>query len=194
MPQGREVVSSGTYDWARAEKLEWSYYDSMVIDATTPTLEYRLFQAAYGSTAAKTLARTNMRTAGIMPQNQKLTAYVLKVAYIGSAVRTSFQKILNLLNNSVLQVFISGKDAIYEKTLSEVFGIAMNVTEETGAANIVTNPFVNKFPGLDRLNKQIVLAANTPFEVKITLTAAPDASLNNDLIRVALSGLLLRAN
>ena len=186
-PAGLIGLQRGTYS-DRADRNDWSYYDSATLDHLTTT--FRLFQTPWSG--AKTLDLTNMKTAGIIPQNQRFRIRQIVVQYWAAAARATFVKIHKILAETVLELIVNGKDASYQKPLSRIMGIDGGVELATGAANVVAEPLLSIIKA-EKLRSQITLAANVPFEVRLTSTNASDASLDGDRIKVFLEGLLIRA-
>ena len=189
-------LQKGTYS-DKGERLDWSYYDTLILKNALGAQTFRLFTQGIGQTdptgAVKTKDLTNMKTSGIMPQNQRLVIKAIRVTYTAHAALTSLVDTMLFLNTAVLEVSINGKDASYQKPLSSIMKLAMGVQVATGAANIVLETAYAPISGCSVLRKPLVLAANVPFEVDITLAAASAAALDADRCRIDLEGLLLRA-
>lgn len=179
----RKGTYSGKGDW-----IDWLFYDTMVLDATT--VQYRLFNVQLGGTKTRDL--TNMRTAGIIPSNQNFTLRAFTVAYYFDAAPTTLQDVFNFLNKSVFEFSVSGKDVLYQKTLADMFGLVFNGEVVTGAANIVNELFVNRVIGVDVLNKKIPLEPDTVLDANVYCTAAAAAGLADNRIRIGMRGELVR--
>lgn len=179
------TLQQGTYGRA-VEVLDWSYYDTMTIN---PALsEQHLFQL---STAGKTLDQTNFNGNGAMPQGQELSVKALKIQYVQSAGKAAadIDAFYQFLSTTTLQVKIEGKASQYTKTLMEIFGIP--IAMHVNAGEFVAS--YGRYVGIDPLNKKILLAAQTNFDIIINTWQAIPAALANDRIRVILSGILKRA-
>ena len=195
--QRRSDITSlqhGTYS-DRGDKLDWAYYDTLILKNALGAYKARLFTQAIGQTdptgVVKTLDITNMKTSGILPQNQRFIIRAIKTEYYAHAALTTAQKIYDVLGKTVLEMVINGKDASYQKVLQEVIG--MPVACETTTTEAPMEMSYGRYTSIDVLNKPITLAANTPFEWDATLIAASDASLDTDRIRVSMCGILVRA-
>jgi hypothetical protein len=79
-------------------------------------------------------------------------------------------------------------------TLQEVMGANSLIALTPTAAGDNIPVIQPKFHGVFPLNKKIVLAALTPFEVTVQHHAAPGATTANDRLKVALSGILTRVS
>jgi len=182
----------GTYG-TEGEQLDWSYYDEA--DIAAATLTHRLFTTPLGQ-AGKTLANTNLTLAGQIPQGQLLDVRAIKVFYTSNAARATadVQSLYTLLNTTTLSVKLSNKETMGQWTLQELMGTAIlfDMVPTVPGDNI---PLVSpKFHGIFPLNKKIILAALTPFEVTMIHHVAPAAALADDRIKVSLSGILTRVS
>jgi hypothetical protein len=187
-----ETLSQGTHG-AGGDIVDYSYYDTATLATATTT--HRLFTA--GLSSGKTKAQTNFPIGGAMPQAQRLTINRLKIMYTAVEARTNaeVQYVYDFLRRTVLSFIIPGKDVQFEALLQEVIGTATLITQtESCALSEIPVIIQPRYHGIFPLNKPIVLAALTPFEVDLTLTAASNAGLDGDLVTVSLNGTLERGN
>lgn len=184
----------GTYS-KYGEKLDYSYFDTIALTATGT--DYAFFQSPIGQ-GGKTLVDTNMTLGSQVPQGQKFKVRAIKVAYLSSAIKAAAneQTFYSFLRTSVIRIFITGKDAIYSKPLSEVVGIPIAwCQQDLAAAGAASHASFGRFVGIDVLNVPITLAALTNFEVRLTCTAVGAGSiLIGDYVRISLAGILRRAH
>lgn len=187
-------LARGTYGRG-GEVLDYTFYDSAVLAAAT--LVHRLFSVPLGGGApAKTLDRTNQTQAGMMPQGQNLVVRAIKLWYASAnAFATAdVQTFYTMLRSSTLEILLPGKDSMGTWNISEILGAATltAMTPTVAGDNI---PLISpRFHGVLPLNTPLVLAALTPFEVRITHHVAVGAALADDLLFVGLTGTLQRAN
>lgn len=174
------------------ETIDWSYWDTVLIDGTTPTLTHRMFTAPLGGATGRTLDETNMTTSGMIPQAQYFEIRALKVFYASSEQRviSEFQSFITMLTRTTLAIKLTNKSSTGEWPLDELFGISY---KWAGSAADVVGTLNPRFQGIYPLNNKIILAAMTPFEVSLVHHAAPAATLDNDRLKVSLSGILTRA-
>ena len=185
----------GTYS-NYGEKLDWTYYDTWAI-ATAGT-DYSFFANPIGATqsaAQKTISDTNMVAAAQIPSGQRLIVKAIKVCFISHAVKATadIDTLNEFLRAAVIRFFITGKDSLYTKTLQEIFGasLLMHVVPTVGGNNEIIM-HMNKGQGIDVLNRRIVLAEQTNFEVRLSYPAGIPAGLNGDRLWIGLAGRLMR--
>jgi hypothetical protein len=188
-------LQTGTYS-ALGEKLDWSYYDSLVLAAAGT--EFSLFQSPIGGPAGKTLADTNMTLGGQIPSAQNFTVRAIRAEYLSHAQKNTadINTFYQWLRTVTVRVFITGKDALFSKPLTEVMGISMlwSTTPTVAGDNILISA-MGRFTGICPLNVPIVLAGNTNFEVRVNYpTALGGASIVADVLRISLAGILVRAS
>jgi hypothetical protein len=200
-------MQAGTYG-AQGEAFTYSMYDTAFVDSVTPILSHRLFTNPLGSVVAgvqKTYAHTNVTRAGI-PQGHHFSATVIKAFILGRAIKQYcsspafnpnqyIQDLYNLLNDTVLNVEITGKATLGAWPLNEIIGSAMNVVIlPTAEAN--GKPLFNLqqqlFTGGLKLKIPLVLAALTDYTLSLTHYTAPAASVNTDWLKISLYGTLER--
>lgn len=185
-------LATGSYS-AGGEVLDKTLYDSAALLSTTTV--HRLFTIPLGQ-GGKTLDRTNATVGGMMPQGQNLAVRAIKFFYVtvGALATADVQTLYTFLRTCTAEVLIPGKDALWQGTLLELSGIsvAAAMTPTAAGDNI---PFVSpRFHGIMPINTPIVLAALTPFEVRLTCNTASGAALDGDFVYVGLTGTLQRAS
>lgn len=187
-----ERLSIGTYG-TEGDVLDWTYWDEEILAAAT--LTQRLFTVQLGG-AGKTLAQTNLTTAGQIPQGQKFDVMALKLFYTTSGAKATadVQTWYSMLANTTMSIKLQNKETMGQWTLQEILGMPTQfaLTPTVAGDNIPVN--LPKYPGIFPLNKKITLAALTPFEVTIVHHVAPGAALNGDSLKVGLSGILTRVS
>lgn len=190
MQTADQKLRQGTYNPNEGQALWWSMYDRIVFDSTgaNPT-SYSLFTERLGENG-KTLADTNVRANGQIPTGQKFEANALEVFYVPNAAKTAeeVQQILDALATGWFVFNISGKSNQLELTLTQLMGAAFPLT-----LNEVSNsPYGRStFTGTWELPVPWVLAADTSFSANINFSTAPNASLNDDILKVSMVGPLV---
>lgn len=185
-----QKVGIGTYG-TEGDQLDWSYYDEALIAAAT--LTHRMFTTPLG-TGGKTLDQTNLPLAGQIPQGQLLDVRAIKVSYTTSGAKATadVQSFYTLLTRTTVSVKLQNKETMGQWTLQELMGAnSLFALTPTAAGDNI--PLIQpRFHGIFPLNKKIILAALTPFEVTVIHHAAPAAALANDRFKVYLAGILTR--
>jgi len=174
------------------EVLEWSYWDTA--DIAAATLTHRLFTSGLG-VGGKTMADTNMTTSGTMPQGQHLIVDAVKIMYAANDAFATADVLsfYTMLSETTASIEIANKKSMGQWTLQELLGCSLlnPLTPSAAGDNI---PMIQpRFTGVYLLNEPVTLAALTTFEVTITHHVAPAAALADDRLKIALSGLMIRA-
>jgi hypothetical protein len=190
MPQAIDRLQRGTFG-ASGEKLDWSYYDRVVLVSTTTTT--RLFTVQLGA-SGKTLADTNLTQSGQIPQGQLFRIKSIKTFYVTNATRATanVQMIYDVLKNTSVQIIIPNKGPMGQWSLMELMGASTLIAVTPTAAGDNIPVIQPRYHGIFPLNIPMTLAALTPFYVEVTHHTAPNAALNDDRIYVSLSGMLVR--
>lgn len=188
--QAIDVLQQGTYG-ASGEKLDWSYYDRVVLASTTTV--NRLFTVQLGA-SGKTLADTNLTQSGQIPQGQKFTIGAIKVSYVtnGARATANVQMIYDVLKNTSVQFIIPNKGPMGQWVLWELMGAASLIALTPTAAGDNIPLIQPRYHGIFPLNTKLTLAALTPFYVEVTHHTATNAALDNDRIYISLAGTLVR--
>lgn len=187
-------LQAGTYG-SGGELLDWSYYDTATLVSTT--LTHRLFTIPLGGgTPQKTLNVTNMTAGGQIPQGQNFTVHALKILYTtATAFATAdVQSFYSMLKNTTVEIILPGKDSMGTWVLQELLGlsVAAAVIPTVGGDNLdFATP---RYHGVFPLNIPLVLAALTPFELRVIHHVAAAAALDNDRLQITLSGKLRRSS
>lgn len=185
-------LQQGTFG-AGGEKLDWTYYDTNVIVAGLTV--YGFFQTQLGA-GGKTLDETNLTTAGQIPQGQHLTVHALKIFYTSSGIKgtADVQNLYALLKVTTLEIVLPGKDSMGTWTLQELFGPAIQYAMTPTVAGDNIPQYQPRFHGVFPLNTPLVLAALTPFNLRVTHHIAAPAGLAGDYLMIGLNGKLLRSS
>ena len=195
--QALEQMNAGTYK-ASGDIIDWSLWDTVVLDAAVPS--NRMFINGLGTVvagAARQLADTNVegRQGGI-PQGSKLYVKAIKIFYTQSATVHTEEFIRDwyrMLEQTTINLVISGKASYGQWTLAEVFGQTVGmVMEPAAAADNYSMATISRAIGILPLNLPIVLASNVTFDVTMQHWTAPTANLDDDKIKLALCGILER--
>ena len=191
----QRLQDRSSYSKTAMEILTYSYYDRMKIDGATPRLVNRLFQTPLGQ-AGKTLADTNIPNAGQLPQGQSFVVEALKIFYLSRTAKATanVQQIYTLLQDTVLEMIVPGKDNLGQFTLDEILGASTLIAMTPTAAGDNIPMIQPNYVGVKRLKKPWTIGAVQSFEVRLTTVAAtsmPDA-LSGDYIKIALCGTLSR--
>jgi hypothetical protein len=180
--------SQGTYS-AGGDAIDWSYYDTNVLPSTSAQVRY--FVNPIGS-GGKTLADTNMISAGQIPKAQHHKVTHLKVFFTSVATHNSadVQSFYSFLKNTVVEFIIANKYYYGQWTLQELFGVSSLFAMKPTVAGDNIPLIQPRFHGIFPLNTAINLAENTNFELKVTYTVAPDQYIQNDKLMLSLYGKL----
>lgn len=187
-----EKLQVGSFG-SEGDELDWTYYDEALIAAAT--LTHRLFTTPLGS-GGKTLDQTNLTLAGQIPQGQLLDVRSIKFMYTSSAAKATagIQDLFTMFARTTVSIKLQNKETMGQWTVQELCGLnfAVAVTPTVAGDNL---PFPQpKFHGIFPLNKKIVLAALTPFEVTVIHHAAAPATAANDRFKIGLAGILTRVS
>lgn len=187
----QQLQDEGGYSQRAAEVLDWTYYDSFAL--ATGTLVNRLFTIPLGQ-SSKTLAMTNLPTAGQLPQGQNMRVHNIKIGYVTDAAMATadVQYFYSMLYNTTLEIVIPGKDSMGTWGLWEIFGIcsATALTPTAAGDNIrITMP---KFTGIYPLNFPLKIGATQSFEARITHHVAANTALDGNRLFIGLNGRLIR--
>lgn len=185
--QALESLQQGTYA-TEGSLLDFLTYDR--ISTLSTTLAHTMFQAPVGQ-GGRTLADTNMVQAGVVPQGQHWKIYALRLSVLAPVVvdEDVMLAINAMLSETTMNFVINNKATQYQTPLMEFLGMSL------GVAPVLTQA-AGSFPvvkGVIPLNRQLVLAALTPFRVEINHWTAPDASIDGTKIRIGLITDLTRA-
>ncbi len=188
----RKLEENGSYSKTAAEVLDFSYYDTMVM--ATGTLLQRLFITPLGQ-GGKSLADTNMVSAGQLPQGQNFKIYNFKVFYcsFGGAFATADINFwYQMLSTTTFEFIVPGKDNLGQWTLWEMIGEStmISLVPTVAGDNIPLNQ--PRYGGVFPLNKPIKIGAVQSFEVRIQHHVAPNAVLDDDKLFISLNGRLVR--
>lgn len=186
----QQMQENSSYSKKSAEKLDYSYYDTMTVSAT---LMNRMYVIPLGQ-GGKTKADTNFTLAGTLPQGQNLKVFVMKLFYLSNAPRSTADLLAwyRMLYETTLEVKIPGKDSMGLWTLAEIFGIPslFNLIPTVAGDNI---PMVlPAMPGKLTFNNPLVIGSVQSFEIQIEHQVAPAAALYGDKLKVSLNGRLIR--
>lgn len=198
--EAMDSLRTGTYKGS-GDVIDYSLYDRVVLDFTTPRLNHRMFQAGVGQNSPagvpKTQADTNVQGAQGIPVGSKLYINAIKIIYTAEENRAAaeLQLIQQLLEQTTFNFRLSGKDTYGLWKLTELMGTPMNVVVTPAVAGDNEIPVsVGRFVGIYPLNLPIVLAQQVFFEVLLEHwdAAATYTDLDGDWINVSLSGILER--
>lgn len=192
----QKLQDMSSYSNLAGEAIDWTYYDTAEMDAAV--LVHRFFTASLGQQKTgggqKTLADTNLTSAGALPQGQAFRVHLLKVGYVTSAAKATADLNLfyNLLNNTTVELVVPGKDSLGTYRLMELCGItiAFALTPTVAGDNIaqMQPTFIGKF----KLNIPWDIGATQSFELKVQHHVPVPASLEDDKLILGLNGELKR--
>lgn len=185
-----EKLGVGTYG-TEGDILDWTYFDTVALAAAIPV--NRLFTTPLGQ-AGKTIADTNLTLAGQIPQGQLMDIRAIKVMYTtDDALATAdVQSFYKMIDQTTVNIKLQNKDTMGQWTLQELLGAATLVASTPTVAGDNIPVIQPKFHGIFPLNKKIILAALTPFEVTITHSTPVAAALAGDRLKIGLAGILTR--
>lgn len=171
---------------------DWTYYDTYPLVAGK--LSYRFFSEAIGQgTPVKTLADTNLDSAGKLPQGHNLKCHVLKIMYLGGSVNKivdDYPQILNdFLFNTTITVKFTGKNSQGTWKLFEIMGLNQAYTLQHTTVDINVQQPVQLIKGNFPLNKAIFIPALQSFTLNMEVNCPGiDANLVDDKIAFGLNG------
>lgn len=190
-----DSMGSGTYK-ASGDIKDWTMYDRLAIDGTTPVLVHRLFLNGLGQLdaagAVRNLADTNMVGRVGIPMGAKLLVKYIKIFYYSHDVKTSAnqQLWLDMMWETTFDLQIFGKYSYGQWTMQELMNYPLAIYNTEAVANAALTNTVGRAVGVLPLELPIVLASQTSFEVKVEHHAAPNSALDDDMIMIGLCGLL----
>ena len=187
----QKLQDKSSYSNQAGEKIDWSYYDTITLISTT--LVHRFFTVSLGQNG-KTLADTNLVQSGLLPQGQNMKVHALKVAYVANSAKgtAELNTYFNLLNDTVIELIVPGKDSLGTWRLAEIMGInQLFPIIPTVAGDNISQP-QPMFNGIFPLNIPWQIGAIQSFEVRLTHTVAVNAQLEDDKIVFMLNGRLIR--
>lgn len=186
MADMKTEVEKGTFDPNRADKLWWSYYDSVILAAAT--LIHRLFTIPVGQ-AGKGYNMSNWPLAAVMPSNEKFRVHALECYYYTDAAKTQAQKQnwIDAMMQSFFELVINSKTSQLQLPMIQLLGSAVDMVV-TGAAAGDFNTGRAVYKGCFELPIKIVLAANTPVYGVLNFTVAHNASLDGDRVYMCMVG------
>lgn len=187
MASVNQMLQSGSYVNDVTGSRDFSYYDDMVIAAAVGTTT--LFRNPIG-VGGKTLADTNMVTAGILPSTQKLTVKAIKVFYatVDAFATVDLQAFYTMLRSTTFELQVSNKPVDIQLNLMELFGISLAAAFTPTVAGDNLPMILPRFHGIFPLNRPIVLQGNVQFEVRMSHWVAPGAGLVGDFLFISLNG------
>ena len=183
----KQYLKTGTYG-GDAEKLQWTYYDTLTLDSTKERQE--MFVIAQG----RSISDTNIIEGGVIPTGQLFEIMEVKPLFQATALLTEavLLEVQDWIYNNRMKFFITGKDSVGEWPLAEMMGQAFaHVMEAAVLGNKA--PINPDFDAVYQMNIPIRLAERTSYKVIIE-GAAPTANLNGFKLKVCLGGILTRLN
>ncbi|RQW04070.1 hypothetical protein EH223_08495 [candidate division KSB1 bacterium] len=170
------------------------FYDTAL--CAVATTEHRLFSSGIGkpftgAAVTKMKCDTNLTSEGI-GNTERFRVKGIGISYycISIVTNQTLLDILDTLNNTVVEFFVNNKPSQFTAPLSLVMGMNFNVVHlPTVAGDNVNSHVHSSGKAFYPINSDIVLAANTKYEVIMTHTAATVAAQAGDKIRVTLAGL-----
>jgi hypothetical protein len=181
----------GTYS-AGGDAIDWSYYDTNLVPATASPVRY--FTNPVGA-AGKTLADTNMISAGQIPKAQNHTVTHIKTFFASHAAHATadVQAFYTMLKQTTVEFIIANKYYYGQWTLQELMGAASLFALTPTVAGDTIRVIQPRFHGILPLNNAIILAENTNFELRVTYNAIPTGGIVGDFLMISLYGKLAYA-
>jgi hypothetical protein len=179
-----------------ADVKQYSIYDTQLVINAAVTQRY--FTNQLGSplgAGVKTLADTNMTTAGVMPQGQHFSAMAIQVMYTTAAAKATadVQSLYTFMNETTVELIRASKYTMWQGKLGELMGDALKfaMVPTVAGDNIPLNQ--PRFTGIYPLNEPIVFPALIGIEAEVTNHVVPAAALADDKLCISLQGLLIQA-
>ena len=193
-----QAMQTGTYK-RDGDILDFTLWDRFEVDGTTPTLIHRLFVNGLGSPGGvagnRNLADTNLVGNQGIPLGQKLYVRAIKLFYRADEARSDTEIVAwhDLLANTTINFAIPGKDTYGQWALDEVMNIPASMVQIPGNAGD-NDPSMawGAYRGILPLNLPIVLASQVAFNITVEHHVAPSADLDDDIIKIGLTGILER--
>lgn len=184
------LQEDSAYSKKAAEVLDYSYYDTFALSATTVN---RLFVTPLGQ-QGKTKADTNWTLAGQLPQGQNFKVFCIKMFYNSISPRNTAELgyFYRMLFETTLEIKIPGKDSLGTYKLAEVFGMPslMNLVPTVAGDNIPL--IMSGIPGKIILNNPLKIGSTQSYEIQIEHHVAVNSALYGDKMSVSLNGRLVR--
>lgn len=193
MPTALQILEQGTYANVGGELREWSHDDTFKI--TAGIREYILFTTQKG-TPGNPQGLTNNPGAGMVPNSTHWAFDALQLIYSPNKQVKSQQEYLDMRDwffRTRLYMEIENKSPMHELRLCEIFKQTLPIVV-TGAA--AGDNITERSPGdgIRPLFVPLVLAAQTPYSVRILSDINPPASMVDDEIAVIYKGAKRSAN
>jgi len=184
-------LEENTYNTDEGSLLWWNYYDKNIIVNTQN--EYGFFATPLGQ--GKALDSTNFPAANQMPQAQNMEVKAFELYYIPDAPKTQaeYQHIIAALRSGWFEFKIFNSAPSVQIPLIQFMGANFPaVVSSVAAGDQVLGR--SQYSGIWETPIEIILAAKANFECKITFTAPPNASMDDDQILISMVGGLVRLN
>lgn len=182
-------LQRGTYG-TQGEVKDWSYYDTAKLSVGSNVYNY--FTVATGQ-QGKTLADTNLNSAGSIPQGQNFTINDIKMFITADNLYSEVDVIefYKWLCTTTLSVEVSGKSPLLQVNLNELMGInsSMLLVPSVPGDNVggVSLPIPRK---QYELKIPIVLGGTTTFKVVLTSSEGIHDQLTDLKVQISLHGVL----
>ena len=188
-------LASGTY-MAVGEKLDWSYYDTQILQVANLSHTYMTQGVGkpFTTGAIKTIADSNILSENL-PEGLKFTIKAIKIFYLSAITKTSAALLewFQLMHQGVLTFKIANKDAIWQTTLAEAISLNTAIIHHPAVAgDNDTNGQMNIIRSAYPINVDIVIAARTNWKILLEHTVAPGATVANDRLKISCQGILER--
>lgn len=189
-----QEMQSGTYKGS-GDIIDWTLWDRF--DLAVAVLTHRLFVNGLGSGvgAQRTLADTNVVGATGIPQGQRLFVRAIKTFYQGEQTLAAANILLmyRMFQETTLNISIPGKDSYGQWALDELLGLSIQTVLTPAVAGdnerVLTESGAR---GILPLNLPIVLSALVSFSVVVVHQVAAATELDDDKIKIGLTGILER--
>lgn len=189
------ALHTGTYT-KQGDIIDWTLWDRFVLN--NAVLQHTMFQDGRGSVvagAARTLADTSVEGSQAIPQGSKLyvRAIVLILQPKAMLTEATYQNHMAMLQETTMNVHVRGKDTQGQWALDEIMAVPIAAAlSHSAAGSFVIGASTPKAVGVKLLNLPIILASQVHFSVDIVHHVAPDAAIDDDLVKVGLAGILER--
>jgi len=182
------------------DQIDYTFYDRLKLNNAAGAIEREWFVTGLNETDPvsanrKTIADTNVRGGGRIPEGQAAGIFAMKFVYESESVKTEAQRVLQRqwIHSCVVEFLIESKNQYGTWKLSELLGFVDDSQVTASATGQAFEASRGDYKGIKKFNLYIPLPRLTSYSVRLTQGIAPDASLDGDFIYCGLVGILNRA-
>lgn len=181
-----DALEVGTYKPGSGQVVWWEYYDRYVL--ATANQAYAYFQIPVNQ-GGKDLSDTNFPLAGLIPSTEKMAVMYLMFSYVPHAAmaHATYQFFLDFLKDTTIAYDIRGIKDVMQITMLSAFSPAMpGVVLGAGVGDQAMGR--TQFNAIYELELEVVLAANTNFNIILTHHTPANTALDDDELYISMIG------